>query len=690
MHQFKQIDLDSDPRYVDALVERARVQGRIAIDTETFGDRPLLPKEKYAGLRWALGDRPFMATFAADIDAAFYTYDPGVARRVLDACWNLIEQPRLLFHNSKFDLHMLRCWPGCDWIPGGDYDLLYDKYPRFGDTMLEYAILFPGQRKALKIASQEFVTADFMDVDGPQKRVHASIAHLRTLHRERIGRKWVLTKQITFKDVPKEIMVPYATQDVILTLMVADGLGREWANRRPQLKPNYDVELELVPLLIQMEQCGEDIDAAELQRQLAEASEERAAWRSRLALWTPADPNKSAELRKFLFTTDEKFRGLGERVKFFTEGKEPSTDELSLRSLENVEVREILLHWRWWNKAYSKLNELSLFTRNGKVHCDLKQDGAKTGRFSAVAPALQNIPRFDIKKVWAWCRKVFAAWRGFYNLYIDYSAIEMRIFADFSKDSGLIATFNSGGDPHKYVTSLMYGVPQDQVTKLQRDFGKTMSFTILYGGGKNRVYESLAFGAAASDPLPTEEAAKALVELQPYTAKDAEMMAMPHRFLAAALLDKYREAIPSAVTFRDDVIKVVKARAWPVDKGGKGRGYVTTRFGREVTVPPEASHIAVNALIQGTAADVLKRAMLRSYKKCKQFCLENGYQMWRDLQMNLSIHDEIKFRPSVEIEAKKLVEYLRPTLTTWPEFPLVNFKVEAKWGFNWAEARGLE
>jgi len=683
MRTYNRFNLDSSPELVDTLLKDVRVCGRIAVDTETFGDRPLILKEKYAGLRWSLGDHPFMCQFAASSSTAYITYKPETAKRVLEGAWNL-EEPYFLFHNAKFDLHMLRCWPGCDWIPGGDYDNLVEPRIRIQDTMLSYSILYPGKRKALKIASKDFVTD--LDVDGPQKRVEQAMTRIRSERRTRVGRgKWMMGKPVTFKDVPPEIMEPYATQDVILTLLMDDALEAAWVTKSDKLRENYEIELKLLPLLIQMEKAGEDIDEVELKRQLLEAEEQRSVWRDKLATFTDADPNKPVELRRYLYTDPA---GLREEVKFKTDSGEPSTDELSLRSLKNKEVSDVLLHWRWWNKAHSKLNELSAFCINGKVYCDMKQDGAKTGRFSAVAPALQNIPRYDPAKPWAQCRRIFRAAGGYISLYIDYSAIEMRIFADFSKDAGLIKTFNEGGDPHKYVTSLMYGIAQEVVTKLQRDFGKTMSFTILYGGGQNRVYEALAFGAAASDPLPIEEAAHALCELRPEAARDEEMMALPHRFLAKALIDAYYTAIPASKEFKNEVIGVVKTRSRPVDPkypAYKGRGYVVTKFGREVTVPPEASHIAVNALIQGTASDMLKRALLIAYKECKEFCRFNELKMWEDVQMNLSIHDEIKFRLRDNIPPKNFVTQLEGPLTVWPEFKDVKFKVEAKFGGNWAE-----
>lgn len=644
------------------LLRLAIETGQCAFDTETTGDRPKIGKEE-VGLRWALGDHAFMATFAATEDASWACYNPDLTRYIL---FHLHEnRVPLVMHNGRFDLQLVRAWNG--WVPESGYADL-----RIEDTMFGFRCLQPGQSAKLKEASARIIPADFMDTAGPERAVKLWLEQKRHSLRTRVAGKWVATGSVTYADVPKEIMLPYASQDAILTLICHNRMARVW-DKHPEARETYERELRLIPVIIEIERAGMPIDEAVLEARYSEAKDRLLISMGKWAEIAPQiNPLSSKQLVHYLYDV------CGEPVRQRTEKNQPSADEAALRSLDNQDVSALLLDIRHWKKAYDKYQEFKNYSVRGYLHSDLKADGARTGRFSSAAPQLHNTARPDDTKPWTQIRGVVRPKAGSSLVFVDWDSIEMRLFCHFAQDPELIKVFEQNRKVHRFVASRIYGIPEEQVTKQQYDFGKTLGFCILYGGGVRKVTESLAYGAAASDPLTRLEALQALSQFTGVLTN--EERENPYPKLAQCLLDAYYSAFPTVRAF-------TKSMAQQAATSGK----IVNAFGRTIAIPKERSYIAGNALIQGSAADMMKEALIRVRDKATEWCGLSGFRMWGDVSLNLSIHDEIVSTVPEGYESE-YARWIKPTMTTWPQFS-VPIKCEfavVRPGGDWAHKEALE
>jgi DNA polymerase I len=279
-----------------------------------------------------------------------------------------------------------------------------------------------------------------------------------------------------------------------------------------------------------------------------------------------------------------------------------------------------------------------LVTSDGRVHTTFNQAVAATGRLSSSDPNLQNIPiRTATGRE---IRKGFIAEEGFVLLSADYSQVELRILAHISGDQSLIETFQRGADIHRATASKMFNIPEDELTHDQRRAAKTINFGVLYGMSAFRLSNELS--------IPTGQ------------AKD--------------FIDAYFARYPKIQEFLDRTL--VEAR---------DTGKVTTLFGRvryipeihnrSFTVRGNAERMATNAPIQGTAADILKLAMIALEKRLNP----------ADARMLLTVHDEIVIEAR-EDRAPEVAEIVKDTMSNI--FPLaVPLAVDAHWGRSWYEAK---
>ncbi|HEX8152432.1 MAG TPA: DNA polymerase, partial [Thermoanaerobaculia bacterium] len=279
-----------------------------------------------------------------------------------------------------------------------------------------------------------------------------------------------------------------------------------------------------------------------------------------------------------------------------------------------------------------------LVGKDGRVHTTFNQAVAATGRLSSSDPNLQNIPiRTETGRA---IRKAFIADEGNVLLAADYSQVELRILAHMSQDEDLIETFRRGADIHRATASKMFNIPEDQLTHDQRRAAKTINFGVLYGMSAFRLSNELS--------IPTGQ------------AKD--------------FIDAYFARYPKIQEFLDRTL--VEAR---------DTGKVTTLFGRvryipeihnrSFTVRGNAERMATNAPIQGTAADILKLAMIALEKRLNP----------ADARMLLTVHDEIVIEAREE-RAPEVAEIVKDTMSNI--FPLaVPLAVDAHWGRSWYEAK---
>jgi DNA polymerase-1 len=453
---------------------------------------------------------------------------------------------------------------------------------------------------------------------------------------------------LSMRDVPIEDAGPYACEDADVALRLMPVLReklRAMDDEGRLLRIAEEMEFPLVPVLADMEMAGVKIDVdvlaeirtqldaemADLERtifdlagrtflinspqQLGEVlfhppptADERAAAEA----WAldMADPAASGKTKKQLKEEAPTF-GLGLAPRGKTATGRPSTDESVLAevALEHP-LPAFVLDWRKMAKLkgtyVDKLPEL-IHPETGRVHTDFNQTVAATGRLSSSNPGLQNIPiRTEMGRE---IRRAFVAEPGHVLLSADYAQIELRIIAHMSGDPGLRQAFAEGRDIHTAAAATVFGVPYDDVTRVQRDRVKQVNYGIPYGIS--------AFGLAQRLRIPNGE--------------------------ARALIDQYRASYPGVIAFLDGLVE-----------DARERGFVETLLGRRRYVPQiqsrnpndraYAERIAVNMPIQGTQADMIKRAMIAIHARLAREGLGS--------RMILQVHDELVFEaPEAEVEA---------------------------------------
>ena len=421
------------------------------------------------------------------------------------------------------------------------------------DTMLESFVLNAGGQRH----DMDSLAARFLGYD--------------TVRYEDVAGKGA--KQISFAEVELERARDYAAEDADITLRLHTVLRPQLA-AEPRLESVYrDIEMPLVPVLERMEATGVAIDMDELRRQGADLSQRMLKLQQR-AHQIPGSAfnlDSTRQLGQLLF--DE--LKLPARVK--TPGGAPSTNEEALEAIADLhELPRLVLEHRSLGKLRSTYTDklpLMLNPDTGRVHTSYHQAGAATGRLSSNDPNLQNIPirSVDGRRI----REAFIAPPGRKIVACDYSQIELRIMAHLSGDPGLVAAFASGADVHAATAAEVFAVPQDQVSREQRSAAKAINFGLMYGMS--------AFGLARQLGIGRGEA-------QDYIALYFSRFSGVRDFMERVRMQA-----------RED-------------------GYVETVFGRRLVLPEirsrnqaqraGAERAAINAPMQGTAADIIKRAMV--------------------------------------------------------------------------------
>lgn len=447
-------------------------------------------------------------------------------------------------------------------------------------------------------------------------------------------------KQISFSQVALEEATAYAAEDADVTLRLHGELSKR-LEAEPGLQKVYrEIEMPLVAVLERMEANGVQIDMEELRRQstvLAQRMHELQK-RADALVGRPVNMDSPKQLGALLF---EELK-LPALVK--TPGGAPSTNEEALEAIaDQHELPRLVLENRALGKLRSTYTEKLPLSRNpstGRVHTSYHQAGAATGRLSSSDPNLQNIPiRSEDGRM---IRRAFVAPDGRRIVACDYSQIELRIMAHLSEDPGLVAAFASGADVHAATAAEVFGLTPQTVTREQRSAAKAINFGLMYGMS--------AFGLARQLGIGRGEA-------QDYIAL---------YFSRFSGVRDYMERIRAQA--RED-------------------GYVETVFGRRLYLPEirarnqaqraGAERAAINAPMQGTAADIIKRAMASV-----DAWLEGGANS-RALML-MQVHDELVFEadeafvPELLSEVKSRMEGAA-TLRV----PLV---VDTGIGANWDEA----
>ncbi|WP_188691609.1 DNA polymerase I [Bowmanella pacifica] len=459
-----------------------------------------------------------------------------------------------------------------------------------------------------------------------------------TVHFEDIAGKGA--KQLTFNQIPLEQAAHYAAEDADITLRLHQTMWPE-LEQVPELKAILqDIEVPLASVLSKMEVQGVLIDSQKLKHQSQQLASRIVELEKQVHELAGCEFNLGSpkQLQEILF---EK---MNLPVIKKTPKGVPSTSEEVLQVLAHqYPLPKLLMEYRGLSKlknTYTDKLPKMINHRTGRVHTSYHQAVAATGRLSSTDPNLQNIPirTEEGRRV----RQAFVASPGYKIVAADYSQIELRIMAHLSADNGLLTAFAQGKDIHRATAAEVFGVPLEEVTADQRRSAKAINFGLIYGMS--------AFGLSQQLDIPRNE--------------------------AQSYMDLYFERYPG-------VLKYMEATR----EHAKEQGYVSTVFGRRLYLPEikssnaarrkGAERAAINAPMQGTAADIIKKAMLEVDKWISQ-------QPTDDVRMIMQVHDELVF----EIKEQKLEENRQKIVKLMEEAASLNVPlvVEAGSGDNWEEA----
>ncbi len=460
----------------------------------------------------------------------------------------------------------------------------------------------------------------------------------RTTHFEEIAGKG--KKQLTFNQIEIKVAAPYAAEDADITLQLHKTLWKQ-LEAEPKLKAVFtDIEMPLMPVLAHMERNGVLLDTEMLAKQSEEITLKLAELeqKAHLIAGTNFNLNSSKQLQVVLFETLEL-----PIIKKTPKGQ-PSTAEPILVELaeQGHELPNLILEYRSLAKLKSTYIDAlpkQINPNTGRIHTSYQQAVASTGRLSSTDPNLQNIPirSTEGRRI----RQAFIARNGYQLVAADYSQIELRIMAHLSGDEGLLNAFAQGLDIHQATAAEIFAVPLEQVTPEQRRSAKAVNFGLIYGMS--------AFGLAKQLNVS--------------------------RGTAQEYINLYFARYPGVLQYMENT----KEQA-------KKTGYVETLKGRRLYLPDinarngqlrqYAERTAINAPMQGTAADIIKIAMIQM----EQWLNSCPF----DIQMLMQVHDELVFEVAekdIEAAKKEIKTIMESALTL--NVPLI---VEIGQGQNWDEA----
>jgi DNA polymerase-1 len=459
----------------------------------------------------------------------------------------------------------------------------------------------------------------------------------RTIHFEDIAGKGA--KQLTFNQIPLDQAGPYAAEDADVTLRLHRTLWPRLRDEASLKRLFEEIEMPLVPVLSRIERNGVLVDRKMLEAQSLElaTSIEDIAARAYDEAGEEFNLGSPKQIQGILF---EK---LDLPVLEKTPKGQPSTAESVLQELaHDYPLPKLILEYRGMSKlksTYTDALPACINPQSGRVHTSYHQAVASTGRLSSTDPNLQNIPvrTPQGRRI----RQAFIAPAGHRILAADYSQIELRIMAHLSGDEGLKEAFESGEDIHRATAAEVFGVALKKVSDEERRSAKAINFGLIYGMS--------AFGLGRQLGIPRREA-------QDY-------------------VDLYFDRYPGVKQFMDET----RERA-------RDRGYVETVFGRRLYLPEiksrnparrqYAERTAINAPMQGTAADIIKRAMITLH----QWLEDSGAQA----RMIMQVHDELVFEVAEDAVADVQTVVVE-SMEAAAELS-VPLKVDTGTGKNWDEA----
>ena len=400
-----------------------------------------------------------------------------------------------------------------------------------------------------------------------------------------------------------------------------------------------EVELPLVPVLREMEAAGVRIDVPKLKQAETALTEELNALEQRIYALAgePFNINSPRQVGELLF---DKLQ-LDSKAKKSKTGQYSTSEEVLVALKEKHEIVGLILDYRELKKLISTyISTLpGYIAEDGKIHTTYNQTVTATGRLSSSNPNLQNLPIRSERG--RFIREAVIPDEGCLFLSADYSQIELRLMAHFSQDEHMLAAFRSGQDIHAATAAKIYGLPIDQVTKDQRRKAKTANFGIIYGIS--------AFGLAQQLDCSRSEAKQ--------------------------LIDDYFAAFPRVISYIESQKELARQKGYAETLFGRKR-YLPDIHSQNATVRSFAERNAVNAPIQGTAADIIKMAMVSIHRRLKEENLQT--------QMIMQVHDELNFNvPVTEVDRVREIVVSEMQNAVHLSIPLI---AECGVGENWLVA----
>ncbi|NMB53285.1 MAG: DNA polymerase I [Leptolinea sp.] len=447
--------------------------------------------------------------------------------------------------------------------------------------------------------------------------------------------------QRSMAEVSSEKAADYAAADAEVTYRLRETMLPLLAERQ-STRLMEEIEMPLLPVLADMEQTGIGLDTAFLKGLSRELTERLASLEEQVhqGVGHPFNLNSTQQLSTALFTT-LKLEPPDKRKTTASGHFSTSADVLELLRGKHPVVDQILEH-RELSKLLSTYIEalpLQVNPRTRRVHTSYNQTGSVTGRLASSEPNLQNIPtRTELgRKI----RRAFVADPGWLLLSIDYSQIELRIVAHMANDTAMLGAFRAGQDIHAATAAAIYNIPLSEVTREQRRHAKAINFGLIYGMS--------AFGLSRSTDLTLAEA---------------------ENFVAA-----YFKQFPGVKTYLDGLRRQAASQGYVETMLGRRRYFPNLRNQMNPNLRNREEREAINAPIQGTAADIMKLAMIRVPPALKAENLQS--------RLLLQVHDELVLEcPENELLSTGKVVMHVMELAYPLSIPLLT---EAKWGRNWEE-----
>ena len=603
---------------LDQLIDDIRKVGRISIDTETTSLSTM--EAELCGISIALEEKTgaYIPVQSPDPSSHLNT------EQVLDRLRPVLEDASIgkVGQNLKYD-----------WIIFKNHGVDLNRIA--GDSMIA-SYLFDASRSSHSLNTLAQALLDYYCIP---------ISEL-------IGERARGKTQCKFSEIPVEFAHIYAAEDADVALRLVNFL--EPKLNVMGLRPLYDdVEIPLVEILASMQYHGIRVDPDILDAQREIISRRITQIRKKILDAAPSDfnPDSPRQLARILFNPvdDPEAPGLG--LKVIKRGKSgPSTDIEVLEKLADdpsVEtiVPQLIVEYRQLTKlvnTYLVALKNCINIKTGRVHASFNQTVAATGRLSSSDPNLQNIPiRTEVGRQ---IRKAFVAEPGCKLITADYSQIELRLLAHLSGDEALTNAFLSGEDIHRTVASQVYDVPLDEVTREQRSSAKMVNFGIVYGITPFGLARRLGHGVTNEQ--------------------------------AAQIIDDYKARFPGINEFLKRCVDEAR-----------DHGFVETILKRRRAVPQVHSRnprekmlgerMAINSVVQGSAADLIKLAMVNLYRKLPD--------QFPNTRMLLQIHDELVFESPID-EADAALKFVVNEMETSLDLK-VSLKVDADLADNWLEGK---